>query len=113
MLPLKNRLIRRKDFQNINANGKKVGNEILVLKWTENNKEFLRAGFIISKKVEKKAVLRNKLKRRLREIVRSLLPEMKTGFDLIFFAKKGATRKNYKEIRSAVLGLIKKANLFR
>jgi len=47
-----------------------------------------RFGLIVSKKVHKRAVKRNRVKRLLRESVRLLLPKVKPGFDAVFLTKK-------------------------
>ena len=57
----------------------------------EINKKF---GFIISKKISKKAVVRNKIKRLIAEEVRKNLDKFENGFRGIFLIKKGIIDEN-------------------
>jgi ribonuclease P protein component len=59
---------------------------------------------IIGKKVIKLAVYRNKLKRRLREILRVHNVKYCSG---IIYAKKGIEKLTYKELEKEILSLIK------
>ena len=70
MLPKKNRLKNKKDFERVFKQGKGFKEDFLFFKITKNNLKENRFGFIVSLKVSKKAVLRNKVKRRLREIIK-------------------------------------------
>jgi len=51
------------------------------------NEEGLRVGVVVSKKVDKRAVVRNKIKRRLIEIVQEKL-KTNEPFSLVFYIKK-------------------------
>lgn len=55
------------------------------------------------------AVTRNKVKRRLREVVR--LAELESGWDVVFIARRGAEKANYHELQQAAHILMKRANL--
>ena len=81
MLPVKNRLKKEKDFEKVFKTGKGFKEKFLYLKIKKNNLGVSRFGFVISKKVSKKATSRNKLKRRLRELVKIKLPKIKKGID--------------------------------
>jgi len=49
-------------------------------------------------KVEKKAVRRNKIRRQVYEIIRHLLPELKSGWAIAILAKKEILKVNYQEM---------------
>src|SRR5258708_2252378 len=61
-----------------------------ITKFSSNNLEQNRYGFIVSKKVDKRAVLRNRLKRRFRSQVEQLHTEIQQGYDFLFLLKKEA-----------------------
>jgi ribonuclease P protein component len=55
------------------------------------------------------AVTRNKVKRRLREVVR--LTKLEPGWDAVFIARRGAERANYHELQQAAHNLLRRTNL--
>lgn len=63
-------------------------------------KDFCRVGYTVSKKVGN-AVVRNKAKRRLREIFKKLAPEFaQNHFDYVIIAKKEIANSDFKKITS-------------
>ena len=112
MLDKRNCLKKKKDFQKVIKKGKKIEKDFLVLKFFENSlKDVSRIGFIVSQKISKKAFLRNRIKRRLREIVKDNLDNLKPGYDLIFFTKKAIKEKDFLEIEKIVKQILKQAKL--
>ncbi len=67
-----------------------------------------RLGFSVSKRVGK-AVVRNKVKRRLREVLRPV--SLKPGQDIVFIARPAAATADFAALREAVLGLLSRAHL--
>ena len=72
-----------------------------------------RVGFVVSKKVHKRAVKRNKIKRILREIFRlefknNEIETIQNYQSLILLAKEGILEKNSEEIRNTILILLDK-----
>jgi ribonuclease P protein component len=106
-------LKRKKDFERVIKRGKKIEIDFLVLKFLRNSLDVVRIGFVVSQKVSKKAFLRNKTKRRLREIVKINLPNLEPGYDLIFFTKKEIIEKDFLGIKDLVEQILKKAKLMR
>ena len=111
MLAKKYCLKRKRDFERVTKRGKKIEIDFLVLKFLQNSLDVARIGFVVSQKVSKKAFLRNKIKRRLREIVKINLSNLEPGYDLIFFTKKGIIEKDFLGIKSVVKQILKKAKL--
>lgn len=104
MLPAKNRLVKRTDFNNVYRKGVFFAEGPLSLKAAGNNFENTRIGFSIEKKFFKKAVSRNRMKRLLREAFQENLEKIKKGFDIVVFYKKNEENPDFK----AVLALVKK-----
>jgi ribonuclease P protein component len=111
MLPKELRVKKRKDFEKIYKFGKCVSLNCLTMYFVENNLTFSRSAFSISKKISKKAVYRNKIKRRLSSIFYKKKSSIKVGFDFLFVAKKGILELDYKELENNFNLLIKKAGL--
>ena len=88
--------------------GRFVTTPFFLLKYIRNNRENDRYGFIVSRKVSKKATERNKVKRRLRAIIQKTAKEGQRGCDMVFVVKKGATVASFGELQEATLGALKK-----
>lgn len=112
MLPKENRLRQEQDFKQLARAGQAVFSPNLSLKLLRNNSDLSRFGIIVSTKVSKKAVLRNRLKRRLREIIRLNLPQLKKGFDVMILTRTAAKDFEYLQLKEILEGLFKKSNLY-
>lgn len=108
MLPIKNRLIKRTDFNNVYRKGAFFSEGPLSLKITPNERETARIGFSIEKKFFKKAVERNKIKRLLREAFCQNIKKIKEGADIVVFYKKSEENPSFKAILKLVEKIINK-----
>ena len=111
MLGAENRLKKKKDFEKIFKQGRGFKRGHLYLKITKNGLEHSRFGFIVGKNFSKKAVERNKIKRKLRELIKENLNKIKTGTDCVLVVMPGA-ESNYDKLKETVAKLFKKAGLF-
>lgn len=104
MLPKQNRLKKYKDFQKLFKKGKSLKEDFIAIKFNHNNLPLSRFAIIVSTKVSKKAVKRNRIKRQIREIVRLLLKEekIKPGFDAAIIPDSKILGKEYKEIEKKI-----------
>ena len=111
MLSKENRLKKKRDFEAVFRSGKGFKQDFLFLKVFKNNLDVSRFGFVVGKKISKKTTLRNKIKRRMREIIKMNLPGIKKGWDGIIIANRGIENKGFKEIKESMERLLKKAEL--
>ena len=111
MLPKENRLKKKKDFEKLFEEGKSFREKFLALKINKNSLNNNRFGFIVSKKVSKKAVMRNKIKRQLREIVRKEIDNYQKGFDIAIIALPGIESKSFEEMSQALECVLKKIKI--
>jgi ribonuclease P protein component len=102
------RLRRRKDFDVVFRKGRALHNDLLVLRSVPNALEHNRYGFVTSKKVGK-AVVRNRVRRRLREAVRILPVEL--GWDVVVSAKARASEADFHQLNRAVIDLLGRAGI--
>lgn len=109
MLPSKNRLNKKKDFENIFRKGKNFKEGFLLLKIAKGESGQSRYGFIVSQKISKKAVIRNKVRRRLSEITGKEMKNLKVGMDVVIIALPGAERSSFLETEKVIKKLFKKA----
>ena len=93
------------EFEDIIKNGKKIGNSFFVIYYKDRKKLFSRFGVSLSKKFGN-AVVRNKYKRILREIIRINQKKFKNSYDYIIIMKKSCFDLNYKMIEEKLLSLI-------
>ncbi|MDK2821122.1 MAG: ribonuclease protein component [Clostridia bacterium] len=84
--------------------GQKVYGNLLKIYICTNHLDTTRFGFSISKKVGK-AVKRNLLKRRLREICRQNYHLFKKGYDIVIVAGKNSPEVSFSELEKQVLKL--------
>jgi ribonuclease P protein component len=111
MLAKINRLTKKKDLERVFKKGRGFKEDFLILKTIKNDLKVSRFGFIVSQKISKKATIRNKIKRRLRELVRGKLKKMKTSRDNLIIALPGLEKKDFWEIEETTTKLFKRAKL--
>jgi len=112
MLPKINRLTKDKDFDNVFKNGKSSYDKLIGVKAIKNQLENSRFGILVSTKVSKKAVERNKIKRQIREIVRLQLDAIKPCYDVVIVTLPAILGKSYQEIKRSVSGHFRRMGLY-
>lgn len=111
MLPKNNRLKNKKEFKEVFKKGKGFEKDFLFLKIKKINSDKSKFGFIVSRKINKKAVARNKIKRRLREVVKGQISKIKPGINVVMVVKKDIKEKEFSEIKKTVTRLLKEAEI--
>lgn len=111
---LRGRKLRRNgDFRFVFAKGKSVANRFYVIYVIRKpRQDTTRFGFSVSKKLGN-AVMRNRVKRVLRESVRQHVSECTIGFDVVVIARKGAAELGTREAEPQVLRLLEKARVWK
>ncbi len=117
MLPDKQRLRENRDFRLIYARGRSHADSLAVIYVLRRNGDYVnvapgrRVGFVVSKKLGD-AVVRNRIKRRLREALRLRLPDLRDGpFDIIFVGRTGAKGAEWPAIQASVGELLRRAGM--
>jgi ribonuclease P protein component len=101
-------LKRPQDFAEVRRKGRSWSNSALVLVALPNGLEMSRFGFTVGKKVGN-AVVRNRIKRRLREVVRH--SEVARGWDLVVIARGEAASADFQGLGLALRSLLRRAHL--
>ncbi|HET8842045.1 MAG TPA: ribonuclease P protein component [Ktedonobacteraceae bacterium] len=105
------RLRKSSEFQRVRQQGRSITSRLLILAWTPNDVAQLRIGFVVSKRVSKHAVGRNRLKRLLGEAMRSSLPELSPGYDIVLNARKEALAADLRALEQDIPALLRRARL--
>lgn len=107
------RVKNNKEFQQILHTGKSFANRELVIYYKEKRlQEHFRIGISVGKKIGN-AVMRNKIKRHIREAFIYLETNIKPGFDIIIIARKPTVHMNTIQMKKSLSHLLRKQCLFK
>lgn len=107
------RLRNREDFSRIYRGGKSFANGQFVVYWSKQpTADPFRLGVSASKKIGN-AVVRNRMRRMIKEIVRHQANRIAPKTDFILIVRKPATKMKMKEMEKSVLHVLKKAGLLK
>ncbi len=95
------------EYKTIYREGKKQVGKYFILYWSPGNKENARFGITVSKRIGH-AVVRNKVKRMIREMIRKDLKDLLRGYVVIVVARKKILNSTFHEIRDSLMGMVKK-----
>ncbi len=113
MLEKKHRLRKDKDIKLAYKKGRFVNFDWLTLKVAHNDLNVTRFGFMVGIKVSKKAVVRNRVRRQISEVIRLVMPKIASGYDVLVIVKPSVVGKDYKDIEEVALGALKRSKLLK
>lgn len=100
------------DFRRLYAKGKNAATPALAVYCRKNNRGINRLGITVSAKIAK-AVGRNRIRRRLREIYRLNEDRFEKGFDLVVVARTKSRFVSYGELEQALLNACSRLGILR
>ena len=83
-------------------NSRLFSSPLFTIKVKENRFSFNRFAIIVSKKVDKRAVVRNRIKRLINSCIEELRESLKQGQDMIFIVKREAINKSREDFFQAI-----------
>ena len=98
------------DFRRIYRRGRSAVSGGVVVYCLKNRQGMSRLGVTVSTKLGH-AVVRNRVRRRFRELYRLHKPELQPGFDVILVARGRAVRSTYQQLDETYLRLLRQAGL--
>ena len=110
--PKSNKIKARKEFQNVYEKGHSVVDGLAVFYVLPGENEKIKIGFAVGKKVGN-AVIRNHIKRMMREVFRMHKGELKSNFKVIWVARKRLAQADFKTYERVFLRLAKRAALLK
>jgi len=108
MFSQENRLRHEKDIKALFLKGKSAFGVLVSVKFYPNRLGVARFAVVIGTKVAKRAVVRNRLRRQVREIIKKYLAEMKPGYDVALLIKKEAIGKKSRQIEEELVATLKR-----
>ncbi|HEY6411110.1 MAG TPA: ribonuclease P protein component, partial [Ktedonobacteraceae bacterium] len=103
------RLRKSREFQRVRQQGRSITSRLLILAWVPNEVGKLRIGFVVSKRISKLAVERNRVKRLLSEAIRRHLSELPTGWDIVLSARNHITVADLRALEEDIVNLLHRA----
>lgn len=91
----------------------KISTPLFNLSLSDNNLGLSRFSFIISKKIDKRAVVRNKTKRKIRSVIEEMLDSVGKGRDFVFYLKKDLVDAKREDIKIQINKLFKERKLLK
>lgn len=115
MLQFRHRFHGHGSLRFVYAHGKAVRSSLMVVKSSQNpRRRHSRFAVVVSKKVMKSAVRRNRIRRRVYEIIRQELPQLRAGRDVACIIVSGEVlTMPHEALRAAVINQFRQADLYR
>ncbi|HCR36035.1 ribonuclease P protein component [Candidatus Woesebacteria bacterium GWC2_33_12] len=107
MLASKYRLKKRMNFARCEIDGRLIQSRSFGVEiYDRKDKDNSRFGFIISTRISKKAVVRNKIKRTISDYIRININMIKNGLDVVFLIKPAILKLNKEQIENEIYEII-------
>lgn len=104
----RHRLARSDDFQRVRRQGRSWSHPLLVLLAVRNDLAYTRFGFLVSRRIGG-AVVRNRVRRRMREAAR--LAHIAAGWDIVLIARVPIAQADFWSVAGALDSLLQRAQL--
>lgn len=101
------RLRRRSDIARCQQQGSKLYSKHFLLLVIPSETQESRLAIAVTTKIEKRSVVRNKIKRRLREIFRSVRHAFTQPIDMVVVARRGVQECDFDDYKREVLGALR------
>lgn len=114
MLAYKNRFHGHGSLRYVYSKGESVRTQKIVVKFTSNkNRNESRFAVVVSKKVLKSAVGRNRIRRRVYEIIRHELPKFDGVYDVaVMIFHKSIKEMPHEELRNSLIEIFEQAEFY-
>jgi ribonuclease P protein component len=107
------RVKKNTEFQEVFKKGTSIANrQFVVYRLKKEDQQFFRIGLSVSKKIGN-AVVRNQIKRYIRQVFLELKEEVKNDFDYVIIARKPAADMDFHEVKKSLIHVLKKSKALK
>ncbi len=111
MLPQKNRLKLNRDFSKVFKTGHSYYGRFVGVKLKENEKNDSRFAVVVSSKINKSAVKRNFIKRKIKEIIAEINKYCIKPCDCVIIVLSDIKENDFKNVKKEIIRIFKNLNL--
>jgi ribonuclease P protein component len=111
MLAASNRLRKAYDITRVYRRGRYGGSGILSVKALSTGRPESRATIVVAKKVSKRAVVRNRIRRRLAGILRDEWQTVRPGYDIVVTVHQDIAEESAQALQAALVAALRKTNV--
>ena len=113
MLAKQYRLTSRLDFKKVSSLGQPFFSPLFRIKRAKNSSDQSRLAVVTPARLSKKAVVRNRIRRQVSEILRLGHKDIIPGYDVVVWPKASALDRPYQELEKDLLFLLFKARVLK
>jgi ribonuclease P protein component len=107
------RVKKNAEFQEVFKKGTSIANrQFVVYRLQKEDQMSFRIGLSVSKKIGN-AVVRNQIKRYIRQVFLELKDEVKNNFDYVIIARKPAADMDFHEVKKSLIHVLKKSKVLK
>ena len=111
MLAKNFRLSKEQDFKRVFSKGQKIFAKTFIIRFLPNLEKNIRLAVIVSNKISKKATIRNKIRRRVRDVFKQNLGNFKCNCDIIVTVLPSSLDLKFKELKVELIDSLVKAKI--
>jgi ribonuclease P protein component len=105
--PTQCRIRKSKEYERIYSGGRSLHSKSFLIIVSPSQAGVSRLGITVSRRVDKRAVVRNRIRRRIREIFRLNRHKLNGFFDIVVIARQNAVLCPYAEMQRQILGALR------
>ena len=111
MLSKKYRVKTFNEFKELLANGEYFGVKEIYIKYIKNDLPYSKISVVVPIKIDKRAVVRNRIRRQLSEILRLMHKNIKPGFNIVVFCKNPVLEMKREDMKKQIEYILKESDL--
>lgn len=108
MLPKERRIRNSRDYKRVYQRGSFFADGFFSINFLPNRLSFSRLGIVVNRKIDLRATVRNKIKRRFREASKNIYNLLPKGYDIVITIKKPAKEIDFIQIETSLKDALKK-----